>query len=104
MFTGLELIFNFYIILALRKVVSHAFLNATQILCTRHLKNNVINYLTNQASVEKRMRCRTVRYLLGQEGLANADSEAEFKERSQETVYGILNNTFLSLPLICKID
>ena len=100
MFTGLELIFNFYIILALRKVVSHAFLNATQILCTRHLKNNVINYF----SVEKRMRCRTVRYLLGQEGLANADSEAEFQERSQETVYSILNNTFLSLLLICKID
>ena len=72
---------------ALRKAVSHSFPNSTQILCTRHLKNNVIDYLTNQAPVEKTVRCRIVGNLFGQEGLANSESEAEFQERSQEIVH-----------------
>ena len=57
---------------ALRKAVrpSHAFPNSTQ---------------TNQA--EKKMTCRIVGNLFSHVGLANAESQAEFQERSQEIVH-----------------
>ena len=74
---------------ALRKAVSHAFPNSTQ---------------TNQAAVEKKMTCRIAGNLFSHVGLANAESEAEIQERSQEIVHYIVNKTFLVLSLIYKIN
>ena len=45
------------------------------------------------------MTCRMVGNLFGHVGLANAESEEEFQERSQD-----INKTFLVLSLIYKIN
>ena len=41
---------------AIRKVIEKAFPKCTQVLCTRHLRKNAIDYMTNTAAVERKDR------------------------------------------------
>ena len=52
-----------------------AFRNATQILCTRHLKNNVLHYLKNKVGVVEKDKRRVLSALFG--GIINAEHQID---------------------------
>ncbi|KAK3101791.1 hypothetical protein FSP39_006376 [Pinctada imbricata] len=66
---------------ALVNAITHAFPNAQHILCTRHIKQNVNQKLTDDA-VDKTDRDRIINLIFGVDGLVNADDTICFEEKS----------------------
>ena len=66
---------------AMRNGIRRAFPNATQILCTRHLKNNVLHYLKDKVGVIEKDRRRILSALFGDEGITHADDSVIAEHR-----------------------
>lgn len=65
---------------ALRKAMKHEFPGATFVTCTRHLKQNTAEYLTNKTDLDSRSRSGIVSTLFGDDGLARAEDLSIFDD------------------------
>ena len=59
---------------ALRKAISAYFPMSKQVLCSRHIRDNVSNYLANKVGVRERDRGRIFDLLFGPSGFAQAET------------------------------
>ena len=63
---------------AIRKSIKRCFPGATQIVCTRHLNNNVKDYLSKKVGVNDKDKKLIVNSLFGENGLTDANSTVIF--------------------------
>ena len=68
---------------ALRKAIKHAFPFAKYVLCSRHLKNNVNDYLSEKVGIQRKDRKAIIERIFGPTGVANSDDTITFEERSE---------------------
>ena len=61
---------------ALTKAIESVFPSSTRTLCTKHLKDNVMAYMQNEAGVPQRDRHKTTNAIFGDDGLSGADDSA----------------------------
>jgi hypothetical protein len=66
---------------ALRKSIRRSLPGSTQIICTRHLKNNVKDYLLRKVGVKDTDKKFIVNVLFGENGLTDADTTVIFESR-----------------------
>ena len=69
---------------ALTKAIDQVFPDATRMLCTKHLRENVQFYLQSKVGTERGQRQAIVNSIFGADGLLNADTTIEFETRSQQ--------------------
>ena len=69
---------------ALRKSIKRSFPGATQIVCTRHLKNNVKEYLSNKIGVNNKDKKVIINSIFGDNGLTDANSTVLFENRLED--------------------
>ena len=55
--------------------------NKERTLCTKHLKDNVLAYMQNKASVKQKARQRITEKIFGDNGLSSADDSIPFDKR-----------------------
>ena len=67
---------------ALTKSIESVFPSSLRTLCTKHLKENVVNYMKNDAGVPQKVRQRIADKIFGDDGLSSADDSAVFDKRS----------------------
>jgi hypothetical protein len=67
---------------ALAKSIQMCFPEAKRSLCTKHLKDNVSEYLKNKISVNNSERHNVVEKIFGSAGVLDANDTFEFEERS----------------------
>ncbi|WAR04584.1 hypothetical protein MAR_019953 [Mya arenaria] len=75
---------------ALSKSIQRSFPGATHIQCTRHLKNNVKDYLCHKIGVRDDEKNKIIQSLFGEYGLADSDSTVIFDHRF-ETVHNLVS-------------
>ena len=68
---------------ALRNAIKHAFPFAKYVLCSRHLKNNVNDYLSEKVGIQRKDRKAIIKKIFGPTGVANSDDTVTFEERSE---------------------
>lgn len=66
---------------ALRKSIKRCFPGSTQIVCTRHLKNNVKDYLSKKIGVNDSDKKQIAKSIFGENGLTDANSTVIFDHR-----------------------
>ena len=69
---------------ALTKAIESVFPSSLRTLCNKHLKENVIAYMANEAGVRQKHRIRITEKIFGDDGLSTADDSALFEKRNQE--------------------
>ena len=70
--------------LSMRKGIRQGFPKATQVLCTRHLRQNAEQKLSDHCGVEKKCRNQIIDKLFGDNGIANADDTLTFDLRCED--------------------
>lgn len=69
---------------AIMKAVRHAFVDPVQLLCTKHLKDNVRRYLKDKEGCSTKDRERIVSTIFGQEGIINADDSFSYDSKTAD--------------------
>ena len=72
--------------LALRKAILHAFPKSQRLLCTRHMKDNVIRYLQDKVGCESKTRNAIASEIFGTDGLTAAVDISDCDERAARLV------------------
>ena len=67
---------------ALTKAIENTFPEATRLLCTKHLKDNIRHYMRDNASIVRSERKQLTQMIFGENGLVNASDDYEFEERA----------------------
>ena len=67
---------------ALRKAIKIYFPNSHNILCTRHLKNNVDDHLRDKVGASKTLRQTIVQDIFGDNGMIHADDTFIYDQRA----------------------
>ena len=70
----------------LTKAIDSVFPEATRLLCTKHMKDNVADYLKNNIGSTDTERSDIIAKLFGQGGLATADDSVDFDEKAKDIV------------------
>jgi hypothetical protein len=65
----------------LRKALKHSFSNASFVVCSRHLKLNTQDYLTNKVGANVTVRNEIVNSIFGDDGLTSITNVNVFDER-----------------------
>ena len=71
---------------ALRAAISRAFPDAKRMVCMRHLKNNVIDYLKDKVGLDSHRRKDITDKLFGQDGLVDSHIRLTFDLRWSEVL------------------
>ena len=81
---------------AMVNAITSSFPNSQHILCTRHLRQNVNQKLTD-AAVDKSDRNLLLNKIFGDEGIINADDTVRFEEKCEEveTLSQSISQSFL---------
>jgi hypothetical protein len=85
----------------LTKAIREVFHESTHLLCVKHLKDNVVDYMRNKCGVQQSRRNQIVDRLFGDGGLVNADDSVAFKERADalaadcESISAVLGQHFV---------
>ena len=58
---------------ALAKAIESVFPSSTRLLCSKHIKDNIIHYMQTQAGIPQKDRGRIVDVVFNKEGVTNAD-------------------------------
>ncbi|KAK3103522.1 hypothetical protein FSP39_019838 [Pinctada imbricata] len=69
---------------ALTKAIDDCFPNANRKLCTKHLKNNLSDYLKNKVGMTSSSRRPVIEKIFGDAGVVNADDTYSFEARCEE--------------------
>ena len=69
---------------ALTKAIKQCFPSSTNILCTRHLEDNVRRYLTNKIRVSDKVRKQVVSDIFGKRGLTSLNDVKKFELKSMK--------------------
>ena len=77
---------------AILKAIQQSFPGATQLLCQRHLEENVRRHLQNQVGVPEKTRSEIISLIFGKDGLVNTKDLVDFELR-----YLALSNMFLDI-------
>ena len=64
---------------ALLKAIKQCFPATVQVLCTRHLEENVRRYLTNKVGLDDKSRTTIIRKTFGKNGLISCNSSENFE-------------------------
>ena len=78
----------------LTKVIGNVFPNATRRLCSKYIKDNVIDHIKNKLSITKDQRSDIMSNLFGDNGIISADDTADFNVRSE--------NLYSSFPVFAN--
>jgi hypothetical protein len=87
---------------ALRKSIARAFRGSTQIICTRHLKNNVNDYLGKKVGAKENVRKEIINAMFGDEGLTEANSTIVFDQKLQNLKSELIKKADNFLPYFEK--
>jgi transposase-like protein len=69
---------------ALTKAIEHTFSNASRLLCTKHLKDNVKHHLQTKIGMDRKERVSIMTKLFDRDTVVvNANTTIEFEEKSQ---------------------
>ena len=77
---------------AIMKAVQQSFPNATQLLCQRHLEQNVRRYLQHKVGVADQLKNEITSLIFGKDGLINSKDLVDFELTSME-----MSNKFLDI-------
>lgn len=69
---------------SLRKAIVNNFPDATHVICTRHIKQNVSERLKNGVGIRKGERQEIEKFIFGQEGITSADDSIIFDGRCEK--------------------
>ena len=69
---------------ALRKAIRNAFPESSSIVCTRHLRNNIDDYLTDKVVISKNDRNRLLDQIFGKDGVASTNDTMIFDQRLED--------------------
>lgn len=69
---------------SLRKAIVNNFPDATHVICTRHIKQNVSERLKNGVGIRKGERQEIEKFIFGQEGITSADNSIIFDDRCEK--------------------
>jgi hypothetical protein len=83
---------------AMRKAMKHVFPTSRQIVCIRHIKLNVIDYLTSTIGANSDSRRPIVDVLFGTHGLSLAEDEIAFDQRASDSKDIIKKHAPLFIP------
>ena len=64
---------------ALLKAIKQCFPSAVQVLCTRHLEENVCRYLTNKIGLDNKLRKTIISEIFGKNGLISCNDAMNFE-------------------------
>ena len=67
----------------LTKAIDNVFPNATRLLCSKHIKDNVTDHIKNKLPITKDQRSDIISTLFGDNGIINADDTTDFDVRSE---------------------
>jgi hypothetical protein len=67
----------------LTKAIDNVFPNATRLLCSKHIKDNVTDNTKNKLPITKDQRSDIMSNLFGNNGIINADDTTDFDVRSE---------------------
>jgi hypothetical protein len=70
----------------LTKALDSVFPEATRLLCTKHMKDNVSEYLKNSLSSTDKQRSEIISKLFGSNGLVAAEDAFEFESKSENLI------------------
>ena len=76
---------------ALTKAIVSVFPSPTRTLCTKHLKDNVLSYMKNEALVPEKDRQKIADAIFAEDGITSADDSSLFDKRSA-SVLNVANN------------
>ena len=68
----------------LTKAIDDVFPTATRLLCTKHMKDNVSDYLKNTLGCNDKLRSDVISMIFGSSGLVSADDSFEFDTKSKD--------------------
>ena len=71
---------------SITKAIESVFPSSLRTLCTKHLKDNVVAYMANEAGVPQKNRQRIADKIFGEDGLSVANDSALFEKRSRAAV------------------
>ena len=77
---------------AILKAVRQSFPSACQLLCQRHLEQNIRRYLQHKVGVADKLKNKIIFSIFGKDGLINSKDLLEFELKSME-----MSNTFLEI-------
>ena len=69
---------------ALTKALEHSFPNSTRYMCTKHLKDNIKQYMTNKATISTKERETITQLIFDTNGLCNANDMFTFEQISSQ--------------------
>ena len=67
------------------KAIKVSFPNSDSLTCTKHLKENVNQYMTDKIGVDSKLRNQIVKQIFGPEGVTSADDDIVFEHKIEET-------------------
>ena len=67
----------------LTKAIDNVFPNATRLLCSKHIKDNVTDHIKNKLPITKDQRSDIMSNLFGDNGIINTEDTTDFDVRSE---------------------
>ena len=71
---------------ALTKAIESVFPLSTRLLCSNHIKDNIIHYMQKQAGIPQKDRGRIVDAVFNKEGVTNADDSIVFDKKCKSSL------------------
>lgn len=71
---------------ALTKAIESVFASSVRTLCTKHLKDNVLAYMQNEAGVPQKDRQQIATTIFGDDGVSKADDSSLFDKRCMSVI------------------
>jgi hypothetical protein len=69
---------------ALTKAIDVVFPNSKRSLCTKHLKDNLTDYLKNKIGINTKDRIHLIDLIFGEQGILNSADTFQFEERCSQ--------------------
>jgi hypothetical protein len=69
---------------ALTKAIDVVFPNSKRSLCTKHLKDNITDYLKNKIGIKTKDRIHLIDFIFGEQGILNSADAFQFEERCSQ--------------------
>ena len=86
-----------------KKAIVNNFPDATHVICTRHIKQNVSEKLKNGVGIPRRERQQIEKLIFGQEGITNADDSIIFDDHCDKLEESCKNDAPDFLPYFSKL-
>ena len=69
---------------ALTKAIDIVFPNSKQLLCTKHLKDNITDYMKSKIGIKTKDRIHLIDLIFGEQGILNSADTFQFEERCSQ--------------------